>query len=83
MDKQKTMQVRLREFLIELIVYGVLVTAYSAVVLQLLSEPLSRLFDNNLVVYALVSLLLIVAQGALLDIITSFLLDRLRLGRPR
>ena len=44
-------------------------------------EPLSQLFDSNLGVYALVSLALIVAQGVLLDAITSFLLDRLQLGR--
>jgi len=79
--KETKTQILLRNFVIELIIYGTMVTAYSIVVLRLLGEPLSRLFDSNLGVYALVSLVLIVLQGVLLDAITSFLLDRLRLGR--
>jgi len=80
MNKQKT-RIMLRNLLIELFVYGILVFAYSVVVLRLLGEPLARLFGNNLTTYAFISLALIVAQGVILDIITSFLLDRLRLGR--
>jgi hypothetical protein len=80
MDQKRT-RVLLRNLVIELIVYGVLVITYSAVVLQLLGTPLSRLFRDNLGTYALISLALIVAQGVLLDVITSFLLERLRLGR--
>ena len=80
MNKQE-MRRMVRNFVVELVVYGVLVSVYSVVVLRLLGEPLARLFGNNLVAYALISLMLIVAQGVLLDIITSFLLDRLRLGR--
>jgi len=75
------MRTLLRNFVIELTVYGVLVTAYVAVVLRLLDEPLARLFSSNLTAYALTGLILILAQGVLLDIVTSFLLDRLRLGR--
>ncbi len=76
-------RVLLRNFVIELTVYGVLVAAYLVVVLRLLSEPLTRLFHSNLVAYAFTGLGLIVAQAALLDIITSFLLDLLRLAQPR
>ncbi len=79
--REKRTWVLLRNLLIELVVYGILVIAYSVVVLRLLGKPLARLFDGNLIVYALISLGLIVAQGVLLDMITSFLLDRLRLGR--
>lgn len=75
------MRILWRNFVVELMVYGVLVTAYSVVVLRLLGEPLARLFHSNLVTYALAALGLIVAQGVLPDVITSFLLDRLRLGR--
>ncbi len=71
----------MRNFVIELAIYGILVTVYSLVVLRLLGEPLARLFGGNLITYALISLGLIVTQGVLLDLITSFLLDRLRLGR--
>jgi hypothetical protein len=80
MNKQR-MRVQLRNFVVELMVYVILVAAYSVVVLQLLGEPLARLSGSNLTAYALISLGLIVAQGVLLDIVTSFLLDRLRLGR--
>jgi hypothetical protein len=80
MSKQG-MRVLLRNFIIELIVYGVLVAAYSVVVLRLLHEPLVRLFHSNLGTYAFIGLGLIVAQGVLLDVITSWLLGQLRLER--
>jgi hypothetical protein len=70
----------MRNFVIELIVYSILVVAYFVVALRLLGEWLARLFHSNLVTYALISLGLIVAQGVLLDLITSFLLDRLNLS---
>jgi hypothetical protein len=70
-----------RNFVIELIVYSILVVAYFVVALRLLGEWLARLFHSNLVTYALISLGLIVAQGVLLDLITSFLLDRLNLSQ--
>lgn len=70
-----------RNFVIELIVYSILVVAYFVVAIRLLGEWLARLFHSNLVTYALISLGLIVAQGVLLDVITSFLLDRLDLSR--
>ena len=80
MHEKKTWTL-LRNFVLELVVYGVLVTAYSVVVLRLLGEPLAQLSSSNLAAYAFIALGLIVAQGVLLDVITSFLLDRLRLGR--
>lgn len=80
--KTQRRRVLLRNFVIELIVYGALVAAYSVIVLRLLGKPLARLFHSNLGIFALVSLMLIVAQGVLLDALTSFLLDKLRLERP-
>jgi hypothetical protein len=67
----------IRNFVIELAVYGALVLTYSMVVLRWLSAPLQDLFHSNLVMYALLSLGLIVAQGAILDAITAFLLSLL------
>ncbi len=80
MKKQK-MRVMVRNFVVELIVYSILVVAYFVVALRLLGESLARLFHSNLATYALVSLGLIVAQGVLLDAITSFLLERLNLSQ--
>jgi len=70
-----------RNIVIEVLIYSLLVVAYVLLVLRLLGEPLKKLLDNNLILYAFVALALIVAQGAILEIITSFLLDRLRLER--
>ena len=72
----------IRNLGIELIVYGALVIAYSVIAYRFLGRPLARLFDGNLVAYAFISLALIVAQGVVLDLITSFLLNQLHLERP-
>jgi hypothetical protein len=59
---------------INLIVYAILVVTYFLVVLQWLNEPLARLFRQDLIRYAFVSVLLILGQGLLLDVVTSCLL---------
>ena len=71
----------IRNLVIELGLYAVLVVVYSMVVLRWLGEPLFQLFHSRLPVYALLSLGLIVAQGALLDVVTAFLLDQLPIER--
>jgi hypothetical protein len=71
----------IRNLVIELVAYGVLVFAYSVVVLRWLGEPLRQLYHGNLLIYALLSLGLIVAQGALLGVVTAFLLDQLPMER--
>ena len=71
----------IRNFLIELAVYGVLLVIYFFVALRYLAEPLARLFENNLLVYAFMGLGLIVVQAVFLEFITSFLFDFLGLHR--
>jgi hypothetical protein len=70
-----------RNFLMELVIYGVLIVVYFVVVLRWLAEPLERLFGSSLALYALVSLVLIVAQGVLLAWVTSFIIEQLGLDR--
>ena len=70
-----------RNFVIEVLVYSALVLAYFFLVLRFLADPLRQLFDNHLVLYAFVSLALIVIQGAVLEAVTSFLISRLGLER--
>ena len=70
-----------RNFAIEVIVYAALVVGYFFLVLRFLGDPLNRLFDNSLVLYGLVALGLIVAQGVVLEFVTAFLLSRLGLDR--
>jgi hypothetical protein len=79
--KNPRIRTLIRNFVIELIIYGLLVVGYFYLVLRLLGEPLRTLFDRNLVLYAVVALALIVAQSVLLEAVTSFLLSRLKLER--
>ncbi len=80
MDKKEKLRA-IRNLVIELIVYGTLVIVYALSVLQFLADPLANLYHNNLTLYAWVALFLIVGQGVILEMLTSFLVDRLRLLR--
>ena len=71
----------IRNFILELVVYGVLLILYFFAVLQFLGGFLADLFLNHSVVYAFLGLGLIVAQGVLLETITSFLIRLLHLDR--
>ena len=73
-------KVIIRNLALELLVYGILVTAYALIALRWVAQPINQLFHDNLLIYALVGLALIVTQAALLERITSFLL--VRLGLP-
>ena len=79
MSERSEMRTLVRNFLIELVVYGALVVGYFVVVLRWLGEPLVQLFDTNLVVYAVLALVLIIFQGVALEAVTSFLIKLLRL----
>lgn len=71
----------IRNFTIELVVYGVLVVVYFLLVLQWLGEWLMSLYEDDLRVYAVVALILIVVQGVLFEKVTTFLIERLGLER--
>ncbi len=71
----------IRNFAIELLIYAVLVVGYFALVLRFLGEPLKKLFMGNLTLYAVAALALIVVQGVVLELLTSFLVSRLGLDR--
>lgn len=69
----------IRNFTIEVLIYAVLVVGYFFLVLRFLGEPLAKLFTTDLTLYAFVALALILAQGAVLEFLTTFLLNRLGL----
>jgi hypothetical protein len=71
----------IRHFAIELLIYAVLVVAYFFLVLRFLNEPLYNLYGSNLPVYAFIALGLIVAQGVLLEFVTSFIMHLLGLDQ--
>lgn len=75
------LQILVRNFVVELIIYGALVIGYLVVVLKTLREWLTALAQGNLFTYALIALILVVAQAVVLDFITTFLLDRIELER--
>ena len=80
-DNTPDLRFLLRNFVIELVLYGTLVVGYFLVVLRLLNDYLTSLFINDLVFYAFLALFLIVAQGVFLDSLTSFLLNQIKLDR--
>lgn len=63
----------LKSFLIELLVYSVLVVGYFFLVLHLLGDWIARLFEGDRRLYAFVALALIVGQGILLELLTTAL----------
>lgn len=71
----------LRNFLLELLLYGFLVVVYFLVALRFLGDPLTVLYRSNPVLYAAAAIVLIVAQGVVLEWITSFLVKLLGLER--
>ena len=58
-----------------------MVVAYFFLVLQTIGPWLTDLYYNNLTVYAIAALVLIVVQAVFLEWITSFLIERLGLER--
>lgn len=68
----------LRAFLIELVVYTVLVTAYFFLVLHFFAGWLQELSAHHIKTYALVAIALIIGQAVVLESITTWLLRLLR-----
>jgi cytochrome c biogenesis protein CcdA len=68
----------LRVFAIELVIYSGLVTVYFLVVLHFLSDWLVQLETRHVHTYAIVAILLIIGQAAVLEAVTTGLLRLLR-----
>jgi len=68
----------LRAFLIELVIYTVLVVVYFFVVLHFLGPSLLQLEVQHRYGYALLAIALIIGQAILLEALTTFLLRLLR-----
>jgi hypothetical protein len=78
--KAKTVST-LRAFLIELIIYAILVVGYFFAVLHFLAGWISQLEKSHIVIYALVAIALIIVQGMVLETVTTWLMRRLQGGR--
>lgn len=73
-DARKT----LYSFLGELVVYGLLVVVYFFLVLHFMGDWLSHLDKQNVKLYALVSIGLIIGQAVVLEWVTTFIFRLLR-----
>jgi hypothetical protein len=69
---------RLRSFVLELLIYTLLVSVYVLVVLNFMSGWLKNLYDQGKTRYAIICLLLIIGQGVVLETLTSTLLRFIR-----
>ncbi len=70
-----------KAFLVELVVYGILVVAYFLFVLHFLADWINHLEATRIKIYAVVSIGLIIGQAVLLESLTSWLMRLLRGGR--
>ena len=67
-----------KSFVVELVVYTLLVTVYFFPVLHFLGAWLKPLFDHERRVYAVAALALMLGQGVLLEMLTTWLLRLIR-----
>jgi len=81
MKRKPDLQKLIRNFAIEMVVYGILLLIYFFAVLRFLGGVLYSLYENNTTLYAVIGLSLIVAQAVLLETITSYLIRLLHLDR--
>jgi len=81
MSQRPNLQKLIRNFIIELGVYGILLVIYFFAVLQFLGEMLDKLYLSNTAMYAVTGLALIVTQAVVLEAVTSYLISLLRLDR--
>jgi NADH:ubiquinone oxidoreductase subunit H len=68
----------LRPFLIELVLYAVFVLVYFLSVLHFLGGWLGDLFEHKRELYAVVTIVLVVAQAAGLEFLTSWIVRWVR-----
>lgn len=65
----------LLHFLIEVILYAILLAFYYVLVLQYLNQPLNQLYLSNTPLYAGATLAVIVVQSVFLEWVTSLLVS--------
>ncbi len=68
----------LRSFVIELLLYGVLIAGYFLLVLHLLGPSLYGIAKNHVRLYAVLAVALILGQSIVLEFVTTWILRLLR-----
>ncbi|MCJ7717705.1 MAG: hypothetical protein MUO54_14460 [Anaerolineales bacterium] len=79
--KKLAPRVLFRNLLIEIVIYGILIFGYYMIVLRFMADWLMSIFQSNLTLYAVIGLILIVVQAALLDFVTSLILKYIKLDQ--
>ncbi|HSJ56067.1 MAG TPA: hypothetical protein VLC95_02740 [Anaerolineae bacterium] len=79
--RNHNLKLLIRNFAIEMVVYSVLLVAYFYLALRFLGEPLKQMYETRMVVYAILALVLIVAQAVMLEALTSMIVRWLGLER--
>jgi hypothetical protein len=79
--RNHNLKLLIRNFAIEMVVYSVLLVAYFYLALRFLGEPLKQMYETRMVVYAILALVLIVAQAVMLEALTSVIVRWLGLER--
>ena len=74
-------RILLRNLLIEIFIYSILIFAYFFLVLLVIDDWLYLISQTNLLVYALSGLGLIILQVVFLDFVTSYLLRSIDLDQ--
>lgn len=72
---------QIRNFIIEMVIYGGLVVVYFFTILRYIGDWLYELFNTNLEAYAVIGLILILAQSVLLDWLTTVIVRLFGLER--
>ncbi len=75
---EKELRTSLKSFSLELAVYAAMVAVYYFLVLEFLGEWLHHMFEHDRRLYAMLALLLIIAQGVVLESLTRWLLAWLK-----
>ena len=71
----------LRNLIVEIIIYSLLIFGYYLLVLRWLGDWIASMFNSNLYIYAFAGLGLIFIQAVLLDFVTSFLMKYIKLDQ--
>jgi hypothetical protein len=79
LTKDPSFKPMMRSLALELVIYAPLVTIYFFLVLLFAKDLLLKIYYEMPVIYSVVTLLVIVAQGVLLEALTSWLLRKIGL----
>ncbi|MBN1661370.1 MAG: hypothetical protein JXA93_23465 [Anaerolineae bacterium] len=79
--RNHNLKILIRNFAIEMVVYSVLLVIYFYLALSFLGEPLKEMYDSYMVAYAILALVLIVAQAVMLEALTGLIVRWLGLER--